>query len=138
VAGDPLTLQVAAGIERAERMLDAARDNLRLGHLETAVSRAYYAAFHAAEAVLRVEGQEPRSHQGLKNLFGLLLVKTGRLPVELGRILADLKNGREEGDYALFPTVAVEDASRAVTDAEHFVADIVAHLRGRGFAVGKA
>jgi uncharacterized protein (UPF0332 family) len=68
VADDSVTVQVAAGIERARRMLSAARDNLRLGHVDTAVSRAYYAAFHAAEAALRIEGQEPRSHQGLKNL----------------------------------------------------------------------
>lgn len=130
-----LEAAVRAGMERARTMLVAARDNLRLGHLDTAVSRAYYACFHAAEAALRIEGQEPRSHEGLKNLFGLLLVKPGKLPRELGKILADLKNGREESDYGLFSTRTAEDAAAAVSDAERFVSEIAAYLSAGGLPV---
>jgi uncharacterized protein (UPF0332 family) len=122
-------------MQRARGMLAAARDTLRLGHLETAVSRAYYAVFHAAEAALRLEGEEPRTHQGVKNLFGLLLVKTGKVPRHLGRILGELKNDREEGDYSLFPTLAADDAEAAVRNAEQFVAEIAAYLAARGFPV---
>jgi uncharacterized protein (UPF0332 family) len=127
---------VRAGIERARQMLAAGRDTLRLGHLDTAVSRAYYACFHAAEAALRLEGQEPRSHEGVKNLFGLLLVRPGKLDKELAAILADLKDEREEGDYALFSTVSEEDATLAVDRAERFVAELARYLSAAGFDVG--
>ena len=71
--------------------LDKSREKLRVAeHLlassayDDAVSRAYYSAFHAAQAVLLTEGLTATTHQGLVNLFGLHLVKTGKLPKELG------------------------------------------------------
>jgi uncharacterized protein (UPF0332 family) len=134
VADVALDTAVRAGLARARAMLAAASDTLRLGHFDNAVSRAYYACFHAAEAALRTEGQEPRSHEGVKNLFGFLLAKPGKLPRELGKILSDLKNGREEGDYALYVTITAEDAAAAVRDAERFVSEVTAYLVGLGFA----
>ena len=63
-----------------------ARHVLDAGFPADAVSPAYYAVFHAAEAALAVEGDEPRTHQGVKSLFGLRFARTGRLPAELASI----------------------------------------------------
>ena len=50
--------------------LAAARDNLQFGHLRVAVSRAYYAMFYAATALLGSQGLWRSKHQGLIAAFG--------------------------------------------------------------------
>jgi len=57
--------------------LAAAQDNLRLGHLRAAVSRAYYAMFYAVTAVLGSRGLWRSKHQGIIAAFGEHLVKPG-------------------------------------------------------------
>ncbi len=64
-------------LEKAEQKLRAAEELLKVAAYEDAVSRAYYCAFHAAQAVLLAEGLSARTHQGVVNLFGLHIVKTG-------------------------------------------------------------
>ena len=86
--------------------LAKARDKARVarelsdrGDWDDAVSRAYYAAFHAAQAALLTEGQRAETHRGLVVLFALLLVRTGKLDRRWGKFLANLKDDREAGDY---------------------------------------
>ena len=57
---------VAAELSRGEKSLQAAEALLALGLFSDAVSRAYYAAFHHACALLLVEGAEPRTHAGVR------------------------------------------------------------------------
>ena len=123
-------------LERAQTCLGEAQALREDGFPYGAASRAYYAVFHAAEAVLLVEGDEPRSHEGLKSLFGLRFVKTGRLPAELASILRELKDERENGDYSIFPAITAEEAERSVASAERFVAALEAFLHVQGFATG--
>lgn len=94
-----VTASVIAGVERARHMLAAARETLRLGPLDTAVSRADAARLHAADALLRPEDEELRSHAGPKNRFAPALVKTGKRPAELGKIPAGLVNVEDHGRY---------------------------------------
>lgn len=65
-------------LEKSKEKLRVAEQLLQTGAHEDAVSRAYYSAFHAAQAVLLTEGLTPATHQGLVNLFGLHFVKTGK------------------------------------------------------------
>lgn len=80
MATDEIAERVKAAFARAREKLAVARHVLDAGFAADAVSPAYYAVFRVAEAALAVEGDEPRSHKGLKSLFGLRFVKTGRLP----------------------------------------------------------
>ena len=134
MATDELTERIKAAFSRARDKLAVARHVLAAGYPADAVPPAYYAVFHAAEAALLVEGDEPRSHEGLKSLFGLRFVKTGRLPEELASTLRALKDERENGDYSIFPAITAEEAKQAVASAERFVASIEAFLQGQGFA----
>ena len=70
-----------------------AKDKLRVGEqllasgdYEDAVSRAYYAAFHCAQALLLWEGLSANTHQGVVSLFGLHFAKTGKLRKNLAAI----------------------------------------------------
>ena len=66
-------------LEKARNKLRVARDLAHKSEWDDAVSRAYYAAFHAAQAALLAEGQKADTHKGLVTLFGLLLIKPGKL-----------------------------------------------------------
>jgi uncharacterized protein (UPF0332 family) len=134
VATNELAERIKAAFARARDKLAVAKHVLAAGYPADAVSPAYYAVFHAAEAALLVEGDEPRSHEGLKSLFGLRFVKTGRLPEGLASILRELKDERENSDYSIFPAITAEEAERAVASAERFVAALEAFLHDRGFA----
>lgn len=133
MATDELAERLKAAFTRAREKLAAARHLLDGGFGADAVPPAYYAAFHVAEAALATEGDEPRSHEGLKSLFGLRFVKTGRLPAELASILRELKDERENGDYSIFPAISEDEAVRAVESATRFVDTVEEFLRREGF-----
>lgn len=133
MATDELTERAKAAFSRARAKLAAARHLLDGGFGPDAVPSAYYAAFHVAEAALATEGDAPRSHEGLKSLFGLRFVKTGRLPAELASILRELKDERQNGDYSIFPAISEEEAQRAVDSATRFVDEVEEFLQREGF-----
>lgn len=120
---------ITAYLEKAKEKLKTALSLLNDGAYDDAVSRAYYAAFHAATAVLQTEGLEADTHRGLLNLFGLHFVKPGKIEKKYGKFLANLKDDRETGDYEAFSTIDRETAETAVKEATEFVAEIERYLK---------
>lgn len=117
-------------LAKARDKARVARDLFAKGHWEDAVSRAYYAAYHAAQAALLTEGQRGETHRGVVLLFGLLLVKTGKLDRRWGKLLATLKDDREASDYDALSFVDEATARRAIEEAEAFVAHLESYLAG--------
>lgn len=107
-----------------------ARELVGKDHWEDAVSRAYYAAYHAAQAALLTEGQRGETHRGVVLLFGLLLVKTGKLDRRWGKLLANLKDDREASDYDALSFIDEATARRALEEAEEFVAHVGSYVTG--------
>jgi uncharacterized protein len=109
---------IAAYLERADQKLAVARKLLASSDHDDAVSRAYYAAFHAVRALLVTVGQNPTTHHGAVTLFNLLFIKTGKFGRELGRFFANLKDDRETADYELFANVdhALAETRASSTD----------------------
>lgn len=68
-------------------------------YYEQADSRAYYAAFYAAEAALLALGEARSKHSGLMAAFGRLVVKEGGFDAELWRSYRDLFELRNVADY---------------------------------------
>ena len=91
---------VALELATADEELRAADQLLAIGLARIALTRAYFAAFHAARAMLYSEDLAPRTHTGLHHLVNLHLVRTGRLPAATSRLMARLQKFREEADYA--------------------------------------
>lgn len=116
-------------LAKAQAKLRVARDLYAKGDWDDAVSRAYYAAFHAAQATLLTEGQQADSHKGVVIMFGLLLVKTGKFDRKWGKFLANLKDDREAGDYDALSYLDQETAGRAVREAEAFVAAVETYVK---------
>ena len=71
---------LATLLAKADQKLDVARRDLNSGDFGDAVSRAYYAVFHALTAVLLERGLSYSSHGQALGAFNRELVKTGVFP----------------------------------------------------------
>ncbi len=86
-----------------------------------AVSRAYYAMFYVAEALLLSEGLAFSKHSAVIAAFGERFAKTGRVPAEFHRYLLDGVDRRNSGDYGLGPELSKAEADKQITHAERFL-----------------
>jgi uncharacterized protein (UPF0332 family) len=96
---------------------------------DDAISRAYYAVFHCAQALLQSIGVKAESHSGVRQLFGLHFIKEGRLNKKFGKYLKNLKDEQENGDYGIFTLIDREDAQEAIKEAREFIAETEKYLK---------
>lgn len=87
-----------------------------------AVSRLYYACFHAAQAVLYNRGFAPSTHGAVSRLFGREIVLNGDATKADGSFLNNMYNKRQQADYRQSPPTGDVDVLYART--ETFVADM--------------
>lgn len=106
---------------KARTTLGAARALLRDGYPADAVSRAYYAIFHAASALLADKGLAFSSHQAVIAAFGKEYARTKELDPQLHRYLRAGFEDRQIADYDATATVTVEEAEQLVDWAEEFL-----------------
>jgi uncharacterized protein (UPF0332 family) len=69
--------EISANLERAETNLQVARELLSKGYYDVSASRAYYAAFYAASALLLNAGLDTSKHSGVIALVHQHFVKNG-------------------------------------------------------------
>jgi len=110
-----------ASLERAEKALRSAKLLEENGELEDAASRAYYAMFHAARAILFSKGVTARTHRGTISLFGEKIVKQGILSNEYADMLRKAFDLRQKSDYELYTELNTEAVKEAIKNAEKFV-----------------
>jgi uncharacterized protein (UPF0332 family) len=126
-----VTVAWTLALERSQEELRAARVLLDAGLPAQAVSRAYFAAHHAAGAALEAAGETPSSPVNLVASFDR------RVGVALAdgtaRSLRKLFEDRNDVDYAL-AAAAPEEAERAVAEAELFVAETTRWMEARAAA----
>ncbi len=94
---------IGAEVRRGAEALESADILLNAGKYADAVSRAYYAAYHYARALLLSAGEEPRTHGGLDRLLQRDFVRTGQLEAKDARLLARLMTFRQSADYGVWP-----------------------------------
>jgi uncharacterized protein (UPF0332 family) len=120
----PYTDEIAADLERAEQSIQAARQLVSGGYFDFAASRAYYAAFYAAAAVLLSERVELSKHSAVIASIHQRFVKTGKLSKEQGKALNWLFELRSVGDYGGTAHVSRQQVERAIRTAEEFLSAI--------------
>jgi uncharacterized protein (UPF0332 family) len=118
--------EIAANLERAEASIQAAKDLAEGGYYDFAASRAYYAAFYAATAVLLCEELEFSKHSGVISFIHREFIRTGKLDKRYGKNLNWLFELRGVGDYGATVHVSRQDAERAIKAAEEFLSAIEA------------
>jgi uncharacterized protein (UPF0332 family) len=117
-------------LERAQEELRAAAALVEAGYPTQAVSRAYYAVFHAAQTALAAVGQARSRHAGVISAFGQYVARDDGLDGAHGRTLHELFDARNRADYQDQPASA-EDAETALTEARAFVVAVAAWLETR-------
>jgi uncharacterized protein len=103
-------------VARSRRELEAAAHLAGGGFAAQAISRAYYAAFYAAEAALGLLGESRSKHSGVIAAFAKLLVREGEFDEDTGRRLRSLFEQRNAADYGE-AEVSRGDAELAIEDA---------------------
>jgi uncharacterized protein (UPF0332 family) len=110
-------------MDQARDRVEGARVTLAAGHLEVAVSAAYYAMFYAARAALSERDEYARTHGGTWHLFHERYVTTGAFDEDLHSLAHRAQRAREGGDYeAITPSRA--DAEKFVAGAADYLAAI--------------
>ena len=114
--------QTQALLEKAQRSIDAALILFREGQPEFAASRAYYAIFYVAEALLHEEGLIFKSHSAVHSAFGKTFAKTGKIDPKYHRLILDAFRIRQESDYLTSPTITAKAARELIDGAQEFLA----------------
>ena len=127
---DDVRNDVTAELQVADDCLAAAEHLLRARLPAQAAGRLYYAAFHAARALLFSIGVAPRSHDALRSLFALHFVKTGKMSTAHSKALAELEGLRSAGDYDPNFALLMEDLQPELDRARQIVADARRVLAG--------
>lgn len=120
--------QAIAEWQRARESLGAAATYESSGYYADSISRAYYAAFHAAKAALMLDDIEPSTHQGVISRFGEHIVTTYRVERAWGRELNQLAKLRNDADYEVEMVFGEADARAAYQRAAAFLDRIRALL----------
>jgi uncharacterized protein len=107
--------------QRAQEALWATQILIAASFPDFAAARAYYAAFYAASALLLAEGKTFRSHRGVIALIHRDYVRSGRLSVDMSRILSTLADLRSVGDYGGAAHISHAEANMALIEAQQFL-----------------
>ena len=101
-------------INKAERSVKAASRLLQQGDFDFATSRAYYAMFYMAEAVLLTKGLSFSKHKGVISKFNQHFVKTGIFDYKYYDMLDFAFEQRNISDYESFQQISKETAQEWV------------------------
>jgi uncharacterized protein (UPF0332 family) len=119
--------------------LDKATENVRAARLlqqngfrNIAASRAYYAMFYVAEALLLEIGMTFSGHAAVISAYGREFAKTGSLDPSFHRHLIDAQDLRHSGDYGGGPAPTNEQVEQALRGAEDFIAAAKQYLADEG------
>ncbi len=118
-------------LDKARRSLRAAERLLQDGDNDFAVSRAYYAMFYAAQALLLTQDVRRSKHSGVLTAFNEHFIRSGELPRRFFLMLRDGFEDRAEGDYGL-ATISGEQARAGIAAAREFLDEIERRLTRGG------
>lgn len=126
--GEELKLEIQQYLKRSEDAIDTVKLLIKNKKYSDAVSKAYYAMFYAASALLRTRGLNTSKHSGVISQFGLHFVKAGIIEKNHHKRFIKAFNDRDVADYRIMTEVIEEVAVQKLEDAEKFVTALKAFL----------
>lgn len=108
-------------IQTAKSDLNAARILLNAEEYKGANNRAYYAVFHAINAVHALKGNGYKRHKDAIGNFNKDYVKTEIFPREIGRKVSEVEEIRHASDYDDFYIASREETERQIAVANEFL-----------------
>jgi uncharacterized protein (UPF0332 family) len=112
--------KVSQYLAHAHQAVQTGRLVMRHEDYITAVNRAYYAIFYAANALLATKGLERSKHSGVIAAFRQHFVKTSLIEPEFSDYFGEALDDRHAGDYDL-EALSYETALRDLNQAERFI-----------------
>ena len=108
-------------INRTHETLEDARILADSKRWNACVNRLYYACFYAVSALLIQNDLSSSKHTGVRSLFNLHFVKTGKVPKDIARIYNDLFERRQESDYSDFISFQESQILPWISQADIFI-----------------
>ena len=119
-----MTPQAVDSLARARNDLSDARKIAAIGIAKVAARLAYYAAFHAAEAmIVERTGKIAKTHSGVRAEFARLTQGSPAADRRLARFLAEGYQYKEISDYGIgnTPEITQSNADDAIVRASTFI-----------------
>jgi uncharacterized protein (UPF0332 family) len=116
-------------LTRARESLRAAQIMIREDLANIAASRAYYALFYVAEALLLSRSLAFSSHSAVIAAFGKEFSRSEVFDPKFHRYLIASQNLRQTGDYGLEQNVSLSDAIQVADWADEFLAVAETYLK---------
>lgn len=113
--------EVAELLDKARRSIRTAGKILKDGEVDFAGSRAYYAMFYVAEALLLNKGLAFSSHSAIIANFGKEFAKTNILHPKFHNYLIKAQDRRNIGDYAIGSHLTREEVQEMLKWAKEFL-----------------
>jgi len=113
--------EVGELMDKARRSLKTAENIFKDGEIDFAGSRAYYAMFYVAEALLLERGLAFSHHSAIIANFGKEFAKTGQLNPKLHDYLIKSQDRRNIGDYAIGDHLTSEEVTEMLSWAREFI-----------------
>lgn len=111
-------------IKTAKGDLKAARILLAAEEYKGANNRAYYAIFHAINAIHALNGNAFKRHKDAIANFNRDYIKTEIFPRDLGRKIGEAEEIRHASDYDDFYIASREESERQVVVADEFIQQV--------------
>ena len=108
-------------IRVAKEDLETARILVDASQYRGANNRAYYAIYHAIDAVLAIEGKAFKRHKDTLGYFNKYYVATNIFPRDLGRRVVKAEEIRHASDYDTFYIASKEVTLQQVETAEQLI-----------------
>lgn len=115
---------VSYRLQRAKETLHEADILIAQNCFNAAVNRLYYACYYAVIALLVKNNIVAQTHQGVKQMFGLHFVATGKIANRYSHFYSQLFNSRISGDYDDFFIFDKEQITAIRPLATEFIASV--------------
>jgi uncharacterized protein (UPF0332 family) len=126
--------EIHALLQKAKRSLTASEILIESGNYDFAISRAYYAMFYCAEAMLLSKDKKFSKHSAVIAFFGKEFVKSGLLSEDLYGYLIKGFRERQLSDYETMILPQREDALSIAEKAGLFFEATREYLKGIGYS----
>jgi uncharacterized protein (UPF0332 family) len=120
--------EVEQYMAHCERTLEATQVLAEHGYWRDVLSKAYFAMFYAASALLCADGISVSKHSAVVALVGERFAKPGRIDRKLHRMLIDMLDERHVADYRIEMEITQEEAEQGLRSAREFVGAIREYL----------
>ncbi|KAA6341895.1 hypothetical protein EZS27_010341 [termite gut metagenome] len=125
---DTIKALVSYRMQRAREALKEADTLIKCNFYNAAVSRLYYACYYALIALLLKNNISANTRTGVKKMFGMHFIMTGRMDNKYSKFYTKLFNARMSGDYDDFLYYDSEMLSELYPQAKEFISAVDSEL----------